>query len=285
MLFLAGCNDSFQPFDENTVYNFSMYGFLDASADTQWVRVVPARQEFNMPPTIPEVTVTLEDLQSDSAVVMNDSLKIPGDGFNFLNFWTTMNIRHGQTYRLTAEGPDGEVSRVTVTIPEMYPTPQLKQQQEYNEPITFSLEIFDVPKLADVQTWWFLGLFGPNLAERKLITFNYRNVANEVAEGDYTVLIDPEKELEEIERVTLLPPGGQIRVLYRQIYVASAGPDWIEGIASLDDPTYSIPNSYSNVENGLGYVIGIDSKVIPYVSCFNEEGLTPCSEEAPYWYD
>ncbi len=44
MLVLSGCNRSFEPFKENNTYYFSIYGYLDVSADTQWVRVSPARQ-------------------------------------------------------------------------------------------------------------------------------------------------------------------------------------------------------------------------------------------------
>jgi len=285
LLLFSGCEESFQPLQENNTYAYSIFGYLDASADTQWVRVEPARQEFTMPATVPEQNITLEHLESGTTVVMNDSLVTPGSGFNFLNYWTTLDLEHGQSYRLTAERADGATSSVTVTLPEPFPTPTFRQLIEYNQPITYSLEIFDVERLADVQTWWYVRLIGPNLDVRRKFTFSYRKEARLNEDGSYTVLIDPEQELDEIERVTLLPPGTQIQVIHRQVYIASAGPDWIEELPSLDDPAYAIPNSYSNVENGLGYMIGIDSKIIPYTSCFDDDGLAPCEEEDPFWYE
>jgi hypothetical protein len=286
LLTLNSCDNSFQPYQENDAYFFSIYGYLDVSADTQWVRVAPAREEFNMPPTIPDIRVTLEHLQSGDTAVMNDSLVVPGNGFNYLNFWTSMDINYGQTYCLQAERADGAASRVKVTLPEMFPTPRLKEQVslDFGEPITYSLLIDDVDKLADVQTWWYIRLGAPNLDEERLYTFSYKNQAEKVTERSYTVFIDPEQELREITDQVLLPPGGDIHVMHRQIYVASAGPDLKEDIASMDEFTYSVPGSFSNVENGLGYMIGIDSKVIPYESCYDDqEELIPCPEEEAYW--
>lgn len=63
IILLAGCDQTFEPIQENNQYYFSLYGYLDAAADTQWVRVGPARQDINETPDPAGIEVTLEDLQ------------------------------------------------------------------------------------------------------------------------------------------------------------------------------------------------------------------------------
>lgn len=74
LIFLVGCNQTFQPIKENEDVPLSIYGYLDATADTQWVRVTPVRDQLNQLPVKPEMHVTLEHVKSGNKTVMNDSL-------------------------------------------------------------------------------------------------------------------------------------------------------------------------------------------------------------------
>jgi len=283
--FLTACNETFEPYQENDTYFFSMYGYLDASADTQWIRVAPARQEFNMPPEVPDMEVTLEHVQSGNTVIMVDSLVTPDNSFNYLNFSTTMDIRNSETYRLRAERLDGSASQVTATTPEEFPTPRLLEQESFGQPTTYLLYVDDVERLAEVQTKWYVRLtVGDSFEEDKIVSFSYRNSVEQISENDYTLLIEPEEEMEQIAQQIIVPAGGEIQVVHRQIFVASGGPEWDEDIASLDDLIYALPEGFSNVEDGLGYMVGVDFKIIPYESCFDEQFvLIPCEEEEPFW--
>lgn len=289
LLALSGCNKPFEPFKENDMYAFTIYGYLDASADTQWVRVAPARQDLNMSSDISDIRVTLEHPESGDSIVMNDSIFASGDGFNFLNFWTTMDIEYEQIYRLKAERPDGQTSQVSVTIPRELPTPRVLIQANFGQPTTYSVYIDDsVEHLIDVQTRWYVRFFKPGFETKKLFSFSYKNEAEQIPayNGVYSIFLEPELEEEEIvdQSQALLNSGAEMEILDRQIFVASAGPEWNENIESLDDVTYTLPNSFSNVENGLGYMFGVSSKTVPYESCFTDEGLLiPCEEEKPYW--
>ncbi|NIT61768.1 MAG: hypothetical protein GWN00_37885, partial [Aliifodinibius sp.] len=63
-----------------------MFGYLDASADTQWVRVAPIRRQISMSAKdIPNMKITIEDPKNGDTTVMNDSLFLYPDGFNVLN--------------------------------------------------------------------------------------------------------------------------------------------------------------------------------------------------------
>lgn len=282
ILIVAACDESFQPFQENDKYAFSIYGYLDASADTQWIRVAQARQEFDTPPAVPDIQVTLEHLESGEMMGMEDSLfKSEGD-FYYLNFWTTMNIDPGKTYLVKAENQEVRESSVTVTIPEEFPTPVIRPGEK-----THPLYIDgNVEHIADVQTRWYVLLKTSGFKKKKMFSFSYRNEIErkQIYGGIYGVTLKTEFEREQIIRQTLLPPDGEIEVLHRQVFIASGGPEWNEEIPLMDDPLYGLPDSFSNVEDGLGYVVGVVSKVIPYRSCVNEYyEFVACPEEEPYW--
>lgn len=70
----AGCEHAFEPFQENEDADFSMFGYLDLNADTQWVRVMPVRQDLFLSPDPIDAAVTLEHLESGQIVTLNDSL-------------------------------------------------------------------------------------------------------------------------------------------------------------------------------------------------------------------
>jgi len=52
-LILSACNEPFQAVGDDEAYTFSIYGYLDASVDTQWVRITPFRHQLSQPPEKP----------------------------------------------------------------------------------------------------------------------------------------------------------------------------------------------------------------------------------------
>ncbi len=286
LLILSGCDDSFQPLQENDRYFFSIYGYLDASADTQWVRVGPLREQRDMLPEKPKMQVTLNHLRSDHTIVMNDSLlQISGD--NLLNVWTTNDIKAGHTYRLQAKRPDGKTSQVTVTLPEELPTPRLREENRLiGQGPAYTVFIDGMNPLADVQSRWFVRLKAPGIDQKKMFYFSYKNEAEKDHLGEYKVTMDPDWEREQLLSQSIIPhpPDGEIQVLHRQVFVAIAGPEWKDDIDSLDDLVYALPESLTNVEDGLGYMVGVVSKSIPFKSCYNDQRqLIACPEEKPFW--
>lgn len=283
---LSSCTDNFQALEENDQYYFSMYGFLDASADTQWVRVTPSREQVDALEEVPDMTVTVENLDNGDTIVLKDSL-FQNRGASYINFWTTEPIEHNQSYKIVAKRPDGSMSYATVNVPGELPTPLVIIQTSFGFPTTYSVVVDGSVHVADVQSKWYVRIKAPNLDSRRVFTFSYRNDADttEVIGGDYSFLLKPEEELSDIEDQVLLPENGEIEVVHRQIYVASTGSEWISGVSSLSDLTYALPETFSNVENGVGFLTGIDSKYLPYESCENEgkTQLIPCPEEEKFW--
>lgn len=283
---LSSCTENFQALEDNDQYYFSMYGFMDASADTQWVRITPARERVDALEEVPEMTVTAVNLDTGDTIVMKDSL-FQNRGTNYINFWTTEPIEHNQSYRLIAERPDGSTSEAMINIPGELPTPKVIIQTSFGFPTTYSVEVDASVQVADVQSKWYVRIKAPNLNTRRVFTFSYRNDADttEANGGSFSYQLQPEEELNDIEAQVLLPENGEIEVVHRQIFVASTGSEWVSGVSSLSDLEYALPETFSNVGNGVGFVTGIDSKYVPYASCENESQtqIIPCPEEKKFW--
>lgn len=282
---LASCDQEFRPLESNDRYFFSMYGLVDAGADTQWVRITPVREQIDLLTDGSDLKVTLQNLETGREVTLKDSLFTQGR--NVLNFWTDEPVLHNQTYRLKAELPSGESSEVTVTTPNEMPDPMVVIFTVPGLPPDYFVFVDKNVNLADIQVKYYVRLLASDLDVKRTFSFAYRNEAEIIDDfpDHYTVKIDPDAELEEIERQVLLPPEGEIEVVYRQVYVATSAVEWNEDIETLDDVIYALPQTLLNVNNGLGYVLGVDSKYIPYRGCLDENSYpVPCGEEEPFWY-
>lgn len=288
LTFFTSCKDTFEPFQENDKFFFTMYGFLDAAADTQWVRIAPVRGTFDAPPEIPDMEIFIDDLENGSTIEMNKILVQFGNQFNVINAWTDREIISGQTYRVRAKNPNGNESQVVVSIPDPFPVPKLLTVTVPGSPPDYFLIIDEVEHLADVQSRWHYRESTPFWEEERYFVFSLKSDAIVVGtnEGSYMVKLKPDDEKEYImnESLVLSIPGGEIEFLENQIYTASAGPEWDDNISSIDDLVYTLPDGFSNIENGLGYMVGIYSRNIPFRTCLNEaRELVPCPEVKPFW--
>jgi hypothetical protein len=280
VLVFSACNQPFEPIKDNSTSPFSIFGYLDASVDTQRVRISPLREELDFYTEHPEMTVTLENPATGEFAVMNDYLHRYAFPFGLTapNAWTTMNLDYGKTYRLRAERPDGASTSVTVTTPDDIPTPRLF----ITGMVIDKLYINDVESLVDVQSRWFYRIDYEGESYNRLIIIPYRDKIEERGSNDYVVNINTIREQRQVDEQFPNTAGAEVEFLGRQIFVAAAGPEWDEVIPTFDDLRYALPDAASNVENGVGYVIGIVSKSIPYKNCFDEEGdVVSCPAEQP----
>lgn len=262
-IILTSCNESFVPLEDRSDSPFSMYGFLDASADTQWVRIIPVRPQLDSPPEIPEMTVTIKNMETGKFAEMRDSLFQLRQGFNIVNSWSTMDILPEQTYQLKGELPNGSMSTVRVTTPEDFPEPNI---DDFRGGCSGSMKLSGIESLADVKSVWRIQFYFGSREDLRVISIPYRRKVLDLREGNYSVYIDTNRELSTIADETLTTPDS-LEVLSRKIFVASAGPEWNEDLTSLEQLEYTLPQINSNVENGVGYMIGIVSKTIDLTHC------------------
>lgn len=268
LLLIAGCDNTFEPLQENDRFFFSIFGYLDVSADTQWVRVVPVRESIENIPDMEDVTVTLEHIGEGEKAVMKDSLFTYFHSGEAYNHWVAMELFPEETYRLSAAYPDGRSSYVEVIMPEDFPTPVLDNET--------MLEVDGVKRLADVRTVYHV-LF-PLIDQVERISFPKDEISPRPPDG-YRINLRPGRDRSYLNEFFA---GGEI--IREQIFVASAGPEWHD-FRSLERRIFNLPDEISNVENGVGFLTGVVSKTIPFETCLDEESgeSIPCPLQPPPW--
>ena len=114
ILLTSGCDDSVNPILESN-RRITMFATLDMNADTQFVRVIPIRgtiiEEFD--PT--RYWLRSTDLDNGSIVEWEDSLITFDNGATGLVFYTDLRVAPGHSYRVEAAEMDSDVITSAVT--------------------------------------------------------------------------------------------------------------------------------------------------------------------------
>jgi hypothetical protein len=255
---VAGCDQPFQPFQENTNASFSMFGYLDLKADTQWVRVMPVRQNLFLAPEPIDAVVTLEHLGSGRIVTLNDSLfrfvdpRLGGVAHAY-NFWTTERLEPGESYRLRAVRSDGASTTATVVMPPDLEFSLLNDIRAGRESALLQVR---AERLVFVEVLYAMqdaiaGEAVGSVAVRDHWTFSTGDP------GTFGIAVSGD---------TLFRAG--LRDARRQeIRIVVARSDWPyhPGLPDLD---VILPDRMpSNVENGVGFVGGLASWTVPFHRC------------------
>ena len=281
ILNFAGCDDNFIPIEENDRYIYSIYGYLDVEADTQWIRVMPVRETIYYSTDPIDATVTLTNLSTSQTVAMNDSLfqiDVPGteDDIAFWNFWTAEPLDGNTQYEIRAARSDGKASSVRVHVPPAFPTPAV--DFDFYE----FLEVTNVETVADVRTFW--QVYNPARGDTNIYQFNHTYGVRSYGNGTSLITLSQSQDWEIIQQRNR--DAGTLHILHAQISIVSAGDDWIN-FPEMDKEVIALPEATSNIENGAGYVVGAAIKVIPYASCWDypddPNRLIPCPTEPPMW--
>jgi hypothetical protein len=261
---VAACDDSFEPIAPSELA-FSVFGYVDASADTQWIRVMPIRPLTVTSPDTLVATVTLERLGTGRIIELRDSLyrfapSDPDRGSESAyvhNFWTLEEIEPGAAYRFSASREGMEPAEAVVEIPRDYEVEvainQVRAQGETDE-----LRITGVKHLPFLQmTTHFYDLCGPSG-----VGTQYRRSSAD----DETHLIAIEKPA-----VTPRTACGLPIVPNRELWIVGSEAAWP---ASGHSPgALGAAGWTSNVTNAAGFLGGVLTKVIPYEDCeFQSDG-------------
>ena len=263
---LAGCESSFEVFGESDAY-FSMFGFLDASADTQWVRVEALQDSLINDANPLDAEFSMTHVASGWRIVWRDSLFEFAGGARAYNIWTTEPILPLETYRLEVVRSDGATSAATVVLPDTFPDPALN---------TFPFSIINLPIGGEVCATRF-ELLIVNVDEFAALEVTYRvpNQRGRIrsfevsyipeirfnAQGQVEVDVTWADDLLEFATADIeIDIPELLRLESVEILVAVAGPGWPDN--ALDDETVALPGTVSNVENGFGFVGGVASKRI-----------------------
>lgn len=117
LLVATGCEETVDPFIDSDRY-FTVYGYLDTGADTQFVRVVPLRRSIESDGAVPiDAQVTTTELETGFTLTWRDSVvAFPGGRFGHV-YYAVFHPVPGRTYRLDVARSDGVVSTAETRVP------------------------------------------------------------------------------------------------------------------------------------------------------------------------
>ncbi len=262
---VAACDESFDPIAPSELA-FSVFGYLDASADTQWIRVMPIRPLKVTSRDALGAKVTLEHLGTGRIIELRDSLfrfspysdpDLGPGGAYVHNFWTLEDIEPWAAYRFSARLEGEEPAEAVVEIPRDYEVEvainQVRARGETDE-----LRITGVKHVP------FLGMAANFYDGCEL---SVRRARYEERSGDDETLVIA------ITKQRLEPPD-------------HCGPPWVANVAlrivgseaawpagGYSPLALGESGLTSNVTNAVGFLGGVLTKVIPYENCeFQSDG-------------
>jgi len=255
---LVGCDATIETIEPDERYNYSVFGYLDVAADTQWIRVDDINdgevqgiaRDFN-------AQVRLTNTSSGRGVMLRDSLTLVSGRLEVFNFWTTEPIEPSTTYRVEVL-EDGEVKTEATTTT---PPDQIAYRTYFRRapsPFYFDLLVASVPRLAGAR----LVLEAENACVDDALTTTVASdafpLSREYLPGTFQVRFRWADAL----RVAAREECAQLVSDNIDITLTSAGPDWPElaSINALDTRELVLPDRISNVTGGHGYVGGIVTK-------------------------
>lgn len=264
LMSLAGCDTSVNPIQTSDL-NFSVGGVIDASIDTQFVRLTPLRRSAESDPHPLDALISTTDLATGETTVWQDSVFSLFPSGSAHNVWSTFDFEPGHSYRFSARASDGRESNVLVALPDTFP--DLTIQIPPFSP-TATINVTGVENLADLRLIFCGRELGGNVVRvdvpliRRVSRFGL----------GFTVRLEA---FEEAERL------GLVQVLWIRILAMAAGPEWPD-FEEFDEETLALPDVYSNVENGVGYLGGVTSR-LAYWPGFRMPADDACYELIRRW--
>ncbi len=252
-IMLSGCDESVDPFIESDRY-FSLFGTLDMNADTQWVRVVPIDTTiFGMGAETIDAVVSSTDLATRTLTTWRDSLFEFRDGSLGHVFYAPLRVQPGHIYRIDVDRSDGARSTAETEVPEL-PTATVGSVTRVvfsNGSIELTVPVswagVERPP-ARVETWYRFGTTPRSNFED--LRFAYPSADGSPDPGWQIVArlsSDRDDILEQIIPANFYFFGMGMRIVVFDEKFSPPG-----GV--FDPDILSQPGSFSNVENGFGFV-------------------------------
>lgn len=252
-----GCENTFEPLQENDQYKFTLYGSVDLHADTQWLRVMPIGE--SLVPTDPEsygTEVVLIRERTGDSTALNDSLFVFGSNTFAWNYHTTEVLHPNEEYTVVATAPDGGQSRATVTVPSVLPVPEIDYNYERDGETGIIEGTNADPFVTLEMRYWVQRGCG---ASETFLTISHLDDIRTFPDGEYRVIIDNDHTINQELTGSIF---GNFRVNHRELFMVTAREEEWPDFSVLTDEEIVLPEVVSNVENGTGLVAGIASRRI-----------------------
>ncbi len=263
----SGCDDSVDPFI-GTDLPFTIWGFMNAGADTQYVRVFAISDELipDQGPIDAEVfstdLTTGQRRQWSYEQVQFDSL-IQGH-----IFWSPFRAEHERPYRLEVIRSDGAASVASVTVPSPV---DIDVDVDISERTTIPVRIVgDVPNLVGTRVTYNAVNVPPNkvwpvgtpIADPVSlpVTIIYDNVVTRKTD-EWELEVDLVRDFIAVEAIyrrnclitTIFGSAPDIWLRDIEFTALAADSTWAPPGGVFDPNLVAVPGTFTNVENGYGF--------------------------------
>ena len=245
-LVLGACDESVDVVLD-TERAYTVYGHLSVRADTQAVRVYAIDQTIDVVrPKLLDARVMSRNLHTGEVYTWRDSVIQFGEHDFGHVFWARFRPDFEERHRLELVRSDGAMSAVEVQMPPES-TPELVDPIITPGFVQFPILWQNAPRLNNIRV-----LYHTN---RGMFTFEYPNDQERIEDGQVaTVLVyaDVREIFREIFRAHGSTSDARLRAI-EQVVLVSSG-DWIPPGNVFSPDVLIEPGTFSNVENGFGYV-------------------------------
>ena len=261
---LAACEVPFDPIEPSDLH-YSVSGYLDVSADTQWVRVEPLART-SVPSEAPlDAAVTLEG-PDGGAVPLAQEVRQFATGPAHL-FWTTAPVASGAAYRLVVRGPDGAETRVRVETPDTTAFSVEVTTGRYVCPAR--VVVRGAERVVDAQTRYLVARPGGPQA----FAFPKADTFERADDGAVLAALYFADDAREMDLDPVSPQG----LLRSEVVVAVATDLWPDALALTLEEALLFQSPA--VEDGVGFVGGVATQRFDFVPNVTTQGFgndRPC---------
>ncbi len=249
-LFASACDDTVDPFIEEDRF-FTIFGFLDTAADTQFVRVIPLRRRLvTEQEDALDARVATTAREDGNAVVWRDSLIHFDDGSLGHVFYAPLHVFPGWTYRFEVRRSDGATAAAETTVPRA-------EHAFVGEPVegpagltqTVRWENVDAPPFR-VEVWYRFAAFPPSEPFREVVVTYGEDRFGRLREDGWTVDVQLRKDRADVARRI----GEPLVFLGVGMRLTMTDERWRPPGGVFDPELLIQPGVFSNVENGFGFL-------------------------------
>lgn len=247
VLLLSACEDTVDPILESD-RQFTLFATFDMEQDTQYVRVIPIRENIVADALTPlAVTFTSTDLTINETRVWRDSLITFANGTTGHVFYEPLRVTPGHTYRIEVQPTDSDlITSAVTTVPER---PRAVVMPENLGLVSQAILWEGIDRKPFRIEHWYRFLESEQLPFQDIVLPYEAN--NQASANSWEVLLNLRQDrqvldtLLNVDNVALAGLGMQITVL-DDAFVPPGG---------VFDPEVLVqPGAFSNVDNGFGFV-------------------------------
>lgn len=245
-LFCTGCEEEVTAV-LGTDRAYSVYGFFNARADTQAIRIYAIEQRLDLIRPDPlDADVASMDRTSGLQHAWRDSvMQFAGGRYGHV-FWSPFRAGYGRSYVLEVTRSDGVTTRAEVTVPPLA-EPMLLDPTVAEGYVVLPVHWSEAPRVNNIRVWYYTNK-GNFLIEYPL---------NQEQEGGGTVVaVTMSTDARQIfARVVLAGErAADLRLKAIELFVLVSNAEWEPPEGRYDPETLVEPGTFSNVENGYGFV-------------------------------